>query len=277
MLSRQQKRIAKEIESVFERLHEGKSAYSKGEFYRAITEYKRCIFHHPQGDYDVNFANYRIGLCYKQGGEWGLAQNYLKKVLEAKADKELNHKACIALARVYLNEGKHSLARLELNESLQMGLSLKFISEAHYWKGLTYLYECKWEKALSEFNQVTDDKFAFSVDSLESELKKAMSLPCKSEKFSLWMSTLIPGSGQIYSRSPWRGTISFLLNGSLAYLTYRLADSGDYVGAGVVFWSGFLRFYPGNRSGALSAAKLWNENLNIESINRMGPFILSNE
>jgi len=33
MLSRQQKRIAKEIESVFERLHEGKSAYSKGEFY----------------------------------------------------------------------------------------------------------------------------------------------------------------------------------------------------------------------------------------------------
>ena len=33
MLSRQQKRIAKEIESVFERLHDKKNAYSKGEFY----------------------------------------------------------------------------------------------------------------------------------------------------------------------------------------------------------------------------------------------------
>jgi len=33
MFSKQQKRIAKEIESIFERLHEGKNAYSTGEFY----------------------------------------------------------------------------------------------------------------------------------------------------------------------------------------------------------------------------------------------------
>jgi len=33
-LNKQQKRIAKEIESIFERLHKGESAYSKGEFYK---------------------------------------------------------------------------------------------------------------------------------------------------------------------------------------------------------------------------------------------------
>jgi hypothetical protein len=33
MSTKQIKRIAKEVESVFERLHQGKSAYSKGEFY----------------------------------------------------------------------------------------------------------------------------------------------------------------------------------------------------------------------------------------------------
>jgi hypothetical protein len=33
VLNRQLKRISKEIESIFERLHHGKSAYSKGEFY----------------------------------------------------------------------------------------------------------------------------------------------------------------------------------------------------------------------------------------------------
>ena len=33
MADKQKRRIAKEVESVFERLHQGKSAYSKGEFY----------------------------------------------------------------------------------------------------------------------------------------------------------------------------------------------------------------------------------------------------
>jgi hypothetical protein len=33
MLNRKLKKISKEIEAIFERLHEGKSAYSKGEFY----------------------------------------------------------------------------------------------------------------------------------------------------------------------------------------------------------------------------------------------------
>ena len=33
MLNRQRKKLAKEIESVFERIHKGENAYSKGEFY----------------------------------------------------------------------------------------------------------------------------------------------------------------------------------------------------------------------------------------------------
>ena len=246
--------------------------YSKGEFYRAITEYKRYLFHHPRDSGNANLANYRIGLCYEGAGKWELARNYLEEVLQAKADAELCHRAGIALARTYLSEGKYGLSRLELNEVLRKNLFVESVQEARYRKGITYLYEYNWEGAKQEFDRIDAGKYLSSIELLKPEIKRAMQLPCKSEKFSLRLSTFIPGSGQIYSGAVLKGTISFLLNSSLAYLTYRLAEDEDWAGAAIVFWSGLARFYSGNRSGAVRAAKVWNENLNAEAVNEMKPF-----
>jgi len=250
--------------------------YSNGEFYRAITEYKRYIFHRRESG-DVNLANYRIGLCYEDAGKWELARNYLEQVLQVKADKKLEHRARIALARTYLAEGKYGLSRLELNEVLRKNLSLKSVQEARYRKGITYIYEYDWKTAKQEFDKIDSGKYLSSVELLKPEIKRAMQLPFKSEKLSLWLSTFIPGSGQVYSGRPWRGAASFILNSSLAYLTYRLAEDEDWVGAVIVFWPGFLRFYSGNRSGAVKAAKLWNENLNAEAVNETKPLFLKPE
>ena len=61
MLSRQRKKIAKEIESVFERIHKGENAYSKGEFYDNeffIRSDHALVFLNNKNEILVSFADH---------------------------------------------------------------------------------------------------------------------------------------------------------------------------------------------------------------------------
>lgn len=59
--SEEQKRIAKEIEAVFERFYKGKGAYTKGQFYRneffLRTDYA-LVFLSPDNDIYISFADH---------------------------------------------------------------------------------------------------------------------------------------------------------------------------------------------------------------------------
>lgn len=61
MSDKQKKRIAKEVESVFKRLHQGKSAYSQGEFYNDeffIRSDYALVFINKKNEVLVSFADH---------------------------------------------------------------------------------------------------------------------------------------------------------------------------------------------------------------------------
>jgi tetratricopeptide (TPR) repeat protein len=242
--------------------------FEEGDFYQAITEYKRFIFLHPKSTL-INYANYKIGLCYKNGKKDKLAQEFFEKVLDNNPEDRLKEETFLMLGQSYIDEGEFESARFEFDELMECSNSEEEIfSEIHYWKGITYLYEYKWESAQREFDQVIEGKRIKVSKDLQSYLKKTQNLPYRSEKKARRLSTFLPGSGQIYSGKITNGIISFVFNGSLAYLTARKIDSKDYLSAGLIFTFGVMRFYPGNQENAYRAASEYNKRINSQILRK---------
>jgi tetratricopeptide (TPR) repeat protein len=242
--------------------------FKEKNFYYAITEYKRFIFHHSESVF-INYANYKIGLCYKKIKKYKLAQKFFEKVLDNNPKDELKERAYFMLAQTYIDEGNFEAARFELDELMQYSNSQEAISEAHYWKGISYLYQYKWKLAKKEFSQVIEGKRVDISKKLLSYIEAALNLPYLSKKKAMLLSTFLPGSGQIYSGKIIEGVISFILNGALGYFVWRKLEARDYLSAVLIFNFGLLRFYQGNRENAYKAAQEYNKQLNLQILKRM--------
>lgn len=260
--------------------------FENGKFYQAITEYKRYIFAHQnlakntsyhslnKSALDslsskekewLNFAHYKIGLCYKQGKKWELAISSLEKVLDSQNNLWKNE-AQILLAKVYINSGDYERARFELDDIIERN---ECPSIGYYWKGISYLYEYKFELASKEFEQVSEGDFVESACILQKECKSLKNLPYKSCSKANLISSFLPGAGQIYANDFYSGVASFLLNGYFAYATYKAIDRKDYYQGVILSTVGFSRFYFGGKENAYKAAQRFNRQLNIQSLEKM--------
>ncbi len=235
-------------------------------FYQAITEYKRFIFHHPESRF-INNAYYQIGLCYKCGKKYDLAHDFFEKVLDSQPDNSLKKAACLAIAKTCIDEGDFEAARFELDGLI--GDNPDEPSEIYYWKGIAYLHEYKWKAAQSEFSRVTDTKWLDKIQRFSPHMEEALHLPYLSEEKALLLSTIIPGSGQIYAGKVMDGISSFIFNASMLYLTAKRIKADDYTGAVLIVSIGGLRFYHGGRQNALQAAQEANEKMNLRILNKI--------
>ncbi|MBI4777312.1 tetratricopeptide repeat protein [Candidatus Desantisbacteria bacterium] len=241
--------------------------FESQDFYQAITEYKRFIFHHSESRL-INNAYYQIGVCYKYGKKYDLARDFFEKVLpDTQPDISLKKAVCIAIAGTYIDEENFEAARFELDEA--MADNSLATSDVHYWKGLTYLHEYKWKAARAEFSQVTKgstpdkDDYLHLIQEFSPHIEEALQTSYLSEKKALLLSTIIPGSGQIYAGGAMDGIMSFIFNASMAYLTVGRVKADDYLGAGLIVSVGGLRFYHGGRQNALQMARKANEQMNL--------------
>ncbi|MFH1897681.1 MAG: membrane protein insertion efficiency factor YidD [Candidatus Desantisbacteria bacterium] len=196
-----------------------------------------------------------------------LSRDSLEKVMDNQPDDSLKKLTGIAIAQTYIDEENFEAARFELDELAKDNLP---DSELHYWKGITYLHEYKWKTAQIEFNQVTDGKWLDTTKKLSPYVEQALHLPYLSEKRALRLSTFIPGTGQMYSGKVMDGIISFAFNASMVYFVSERVKADDFVGSGLIFSVGLLRFYQGNKVNAYQAAQKYNERLNSQALNRMG-------
>ncbi|MFH1860189.1 MAG: tetratricopeptide repeat protein [bacterium] len=252
--------------------------FEKQDFYQAITEYKRFIFYHlpeglPQESQLTNTAYYKIGLCYKYGKKYNLAQNFFEKVLDNHPDNNLKRVVCLEIAKTYIDEKNFEAARFELEELIKDNPLMT--SEIYYWKGISYLREYKWKAAQVEFSHVTEGVWLDSTKKFSPYIEEALHLPYRSEKQALLLSTIIPGSGQMYAGRVMDGIISFIFNASMAYFAMERVKADDHLGAGLIVSVGLLRFYHGGRQNALQAARGYNEQMNSKILEEIKCFGLS--
>jgi len=128
-----------------------------------------------------------------------------------------------------------------------------------------YILDClmlsqKWLEASKLNNETIWGESANEIRRAEL-IAKGNNPELKSRTISLFLSTIIPGMGKVYTKNYVDGVFTFLLVTGSAYQSYR-AFSGNGIQSpmGWIFGGLSLGFYSGNIFGSYRAAQVYNNN-----------------
>jgi len=251
----------------------GERFFNSENYYDAITEYKRYIFFNSEKkDNSISNAYYKTGLAYFHLGKSDKAINELRKSIQTANTVRMRDERKIDLAIVLIASGNYGAAEFILIKVEMFSQLPELKKEAAYFRGVASLYSYNWERADEAFHIYFDDleeKSQGMPIKLESMLNKAQNLKYKSPKLAKILSTIIPGSGQIYA-GDWRNGINaLLLNSATGYYFVDDILQSQYQDAILNYLFLFGRFYRGNRFHAGEAAKKYNEKLNQNLISHI--------
>jgi tetratricopeptide (TPR) repeat protein len=243
----------------------------EGEYYRAITEYKKLLILFPDSE-KADYALVKICAAYYNGEEYESSLRSFSS-LKVKYPKS------------------------------------KYVPDAMYLEGLSYWKLKNLAKAVSTFDVIAETfprseyaplaLVAGSLAALDEEkihastgrltklidrypehpgakragqaiplINRYQKLPHKSKVLAAVMSALIPGSGYVYAGRYWDGLSAFVINALFIAGTITAIHAENYPVAGIVGGAG-LPFYFGNIYGSANAAKKWNLNVKLDLKDRV--------
>jgi len=190
----------------------------EGDYYRAITEYKRRMFLYPQ---DSTYCLMQIARAYCRSAKYQSAVEY----------------ASLALERPDLSAQQRSDANLTVG-LCYMGLHLPILSWQYFnaagtldtvgvnalCMGWLLATEGKWKVAHAVFQQVArahvGDTLGSSALKLSTLASQGPYLPHKSPAIAVALSTVLPGAGQMYGGHGYDALQAFLMTSSFAFASY---------------------------------------------------------
>jgi len=235
------------------------SFMAEGEYYRAITEYKKFLYFFPDSE-KCDYVRLQIGMAYYHGGDCPQAIEAFQKVRsfgisEHFADAAFYEGVCQSRLQ------NPAAANDDFERVLALDPPAAHAQEALKGLSLSSLDEQNWEgsrKALERLNeQYPGSASASEATAALSLIEKAENRPRKSPFLAGTLSAFLPGSGFVYTERYRDGLMAFLVNGLFIAGTVVAIDHENYPVAALVGGAG-LPFYLGNIYGAANAAKQWN-------------------
>ncbi|MBI4640031.1 MAG: tetratricopeptide repeat protein [Candidatus Tectomicrobia bacterium] len=233
------------------------SLFSEGEYYRAITEYKRFLFYysgHPLAPY----ALYRVGLSYFRGEEWEKAIVAFREVHQEYRESEFAQLSLFMVGESFYNQRNYEASIEAYQEVIKVYEGEEVAERSRYKIGWSYIQRKQWREATEAFSTIpSGSRYYPSAIELAKEVKEGEELPQKSPLLSGLFSAFLPGSGQFYTGRKRDGTASFLLNASFLAAAITALKKGNDGAAGVLlfFEAGW---YVGNIYGAVNSAHKFN-------------------
>jgi len=213
----------------------------------AITEYKRYIFLHPK-DKLVGHAFYQIGQSYKNQKKWPEAIENIKESTFYINDS-LKGLRMIEIGLILLASGDYSRAEYELIRVARFNRSELVKNKATFFLGICNLYNFDWESSRERFKQYYALKDSSLISKIDSIFNETTALKYKSAKLAKWMSTFIPGSGQVYGKDYRNGLNAFILNSLTTYLFVNSLINLQIKDALTLNVTLFERYYRGEKRG----------------------------
>jgi tetratricopeptide (TPR) repeat protein len=243
----------------------------EGEYYRAVTEYKKFLILFPDSG-KADYAAFEIGMAYFKGEEYGTA------VRSFLALREKYPESRYAIQAGYL-EGS---SQWKLKNYDRARVALEALAEKHPESDyaprslvvicLAALDENKTEVSLRALKRFLDRYPGHpgeeNVKEAAAQLDRYQELPEKSPVLAGVMSAILPGSGYIYAEHYGDGITAFLINGLFIAGTVTAIHQENYAVAGIVGGIG-VPFYLGNIYGSANAAKKWNVGVRNEVIQKI--------
>lgn len=229
------------------------SLYEQGDYYNSATEYERYLFYNPS-DSLKPAIKLKLAQTYIKSNEINKAE----KILQELSSQEIkqSQQAQMDLANLYISQGNLFKAKIELNDLLLFNNNLQDSIKKEIYRNLGYiaLQEHEPTDALNNFTQAQD---CFLI----SKTKPLTQLPRKNVLLSQVLSSIIPGTGEMYSGKYGWGILSLLVNSASMYGTIRCYQKKQYLDASLIFSLFFTRFYNGSRNNARDFAQSYNERI----------------
>jgi hypothetical protein len=229
-----------------------KHLFVKGEIQLSKLELSRIAYNKNHNQLTIQKANLLLALC-----EF-LDDKILKTIdivsdLDKIDDMELKYNYFILN---YLAGDSKKLYEYNINLCLKNDFNSK---ESITDKLLVYTYYINGEldKSIDLLEKLSITEKNIGLDTIPCYLKENFKKNIKSPLLAGIMSTIIPGSGYVYSGRYKEGISAFLINGLLGIGIYSLFNSGN-IGSGVLTSMVCLPFYLGNIIGASNAAATEN-------------------
>ncbi len=243
----------------------------EGEYYRAITEYKKFLILFPDSE-KTDYVMYRIGIAYYSGEEYesslhsfsSLRENFpisqyipISSYYEGLSYWKLKR---YENARTSFESLANSYPNSEIAPSAIIAGSLVSLEDGDIISSLHGL-----EKLVSQYPEHSRSENAKEAIKL---LEQYQDLPEKSQTLAGIMSAVIPGSGYIYAEHYGDGVTAFLINALFIAGTITALNQENYAVAVIAGGIG-LPFYVGNIYGSANAAKKWNLGVRKEVHNKI--------
>ena len=242
--------------------------FESGDYQAARLEYKRLLFHRPDTEFK-DVADYRIAQSYYYQNRPERAKHLFRELLAVHPNSPFRFRSQLMIGQLHFDASEYSLARTTLFEILYSNADTEVTAATHYLRGWCYVHTTDWDKAIAELRRVdtfqTDTSSEKNASQLADILLERTPLPHKSPQIAGWLSTCVPGSGQLYVGRVKEGVLAAVLSGTFIYLVADAIRERRYVdGAGIslIGW----QFYWGNRLEAQRFAAEYNSQREHELI-----------
>jgi tetratricopeptide (TPR) repeat protein len=227
--------------------------FDAGDYFRAITEYKRFLFLHPT-DARAGRVQLQIGRSYLRGQQWEEARQTFEAMAQQHPDRDIRAEAAFLIGETAYQQGRYTRAIEDWRRAAEQYRQTPTAEKARYRLGWSYLHVRRWAEAAQAFEAVDTTSPLFpSARALTEAAREAETLPRKSPALAGLMSALIPGTGHFYT-GRWRdGTIALLLNGGFLAAGIEAVGAGNEAAAGLLFFFE-AAWYSGSIYGAVNAA-----------------------
>lgn len=247
------------------------SFMEEGEYYRAITEYKKFLFLFPDAE-KADYVMYRMGIAYYSGEEYELSLHSFSSVRENFPESQYVPMSYYYEGLSYWKLKSYENAKTSFESLASSYPGSDIASSALIASSLVFFEEgniISCQRGLEEVaSQYPQDLRSENAKKAIELLEQYRNLPEKSQALAGIMSAVIPGSGYVYAEHYGDGVTAFLINALFIAGTMTALNQENYAVAAIVGGIG-LPFYLGNIYGSANAAKKWNVGVKKEIRNKI--------
>jgi TolA-binding protein len=234
--------------------------FNDGDYFRAITEYKRFLFLHST-DARAGRVQLQIGRAYLGAQQWEDARKTFAAIAQQDADAEIRAEAAYLIGDTSFRQGRYRQAIADLRPVAERYGQIPVGQRARYLLGWSYLRARQWPEATQTFEAIDTTSPLFSSSrTLADAARDAEHLPRKSPALAGLMSAVIPGTGHFYTGRFRDGAIALLLNGAFLAAGLEAVSAGNQAAAGLLFFFESA-WYSGAIYGAVNAAQKYNRDI----------------
>lgn len=234
------------------------SLFSEGDYYRAITEYKRYIYLYPK-DENIDRAYLGIARSYFNAKKWSECIDSVNIFSQKIQHSPLLTHGFYLKALSYKNLQRYDDALTIFHDILSSSTDRNIRERSMYQIALIYMELEEWDKARTTLLLIPESSELFqSAKNVSESLEYINNIPEKSPVTAGILAALMPGAGHLYAERPRDALIAFLVNGAFILASFEQYRNDHHVTAGILFLFE-LGWYFGNIYSAMNSAHKYNK------------------